>query len=342
MKMRRDMNTKKQVGFTLIETMAALAVFLLVSSIVVSGLIQMMKTQGTVANRTEMHTAVRSATELLQQEIGQAGRITLPLAVLPVTMIGPILKNPLPQTFAVSSTASMFPNMLLDIDAGQTFEVVTVTAVGAGTITAIFSKDHPTAPPATIPVQVSGAFGTGIVPPDAGLACATAGYIAYPGLPNNSGSNCNTLKLYGDVNGDGNVIYVEYKCDTTVNPGFLYRNEVLNAMNPGAVKPAVNPSMYLLNNVLLNPDKSGCFNYQIQNAPINGVSVPFVTDIAVTITVQTQVRDPQTGQFQPETKALLNITPRNVLYVWQAASLGEVPRDQQMPASITNLLPNLP
>jgi prepilin-type N-terminal cleavage/methylation domain-containing protein len=328
------MNNKKQVGFTLIETMAAVAVFLLVSSIVMSGLIQMMKTQGTVANRTEMHTSVRSATELLQQEIGQAGRISLPLAVLPVTMTGPITASLAPQKFAVSSTASMFPNMLLDVDAGQTFEVVTVTAVGLdGTVTAVFSKNHP----AVVPVQVSGAFGTGIVPPTkVGLPCATAGYTPYAGP--GAGSDCNTLKLYGDVNGDGNVIYVEYTCDNTVNPGLLYRNEVLNAMNAAAVKPLVNPSMYLLNNLQPNPDGSGCFSYQIQNASINGVSVPFVTDVAVTITVQTQLRDPQTGQFQRETKALLNITPRNVLYVWEAASLGEVPRYQQMPTTISNLL----
>jgi len=315
--------------------MTSLAVFVLVSSIVMSGLIQMMKTQGTVANRTEMHTSVRSATELLQQEIGQAGRISLPAAVLPVTMTGPIVAGPLPQTFNVSSTTNMFPNMLLDVDAGQNFEVVTVTAVAAGSITATFTKSHGTA---TVPIQVSGAFGTGIVPPtNAGLPCATAGYTAFPGLA--AGSDCNTLKLYGDVNGDGNVIYVEYTCDNAVNPGLLYRNEVLNAMNVGAVKPAVNPSMYLLNNLQPNPDGSGCFNYQIQNASINGVSLPFVTDVAVTITVQTQLRDPQTGQFQQETKALLNITPRNVLYVWEAASLGEVPRAQQMPVNISNLLP---
>lgn len=334
------MKRKKELGFTLIETMAAIAVFLVVSGIVMSGIIQMIKTQGTVANRTEMHASVRSATELLQQEIGQAGRISLPSAVLPVTVTGPILANTtVPQTFPVSSTVNMFPNMLLDVDVGQNFEAVTVTAVAAGSITAVFSKSHLCPPPAlscALPAQVSGAFGTGIVPPAAGLNCATAGYTAYPGP--GIGSDCNTLKLYGDINGDGNIVYVEYKCDTTTNPGFLYRNEVQNATVIGTVKPAVNPSMYLLNNIEPNPDGSGCFNYQVQNASVNGVSTPFVTDVALTITVQTQLVDPQSGQYQRETKALLNITPRNVFYVWEATSLGEVPRDQPMPANIANLL----
>ena len=327
------MKATRQSGFTLVEMMVALVIFLAVSAIVMSGTVQMMKTQGTVANRTEMHASVRSATELMQQEIGQSGRISLPTAVMPVTLTGPIMAGLLPQQAAVSSTTNMFQYMLLDVDAGQNFEVVTVTNVAPGSITAIFTKPHAAGP---IPVQVSGAFGTGIVPPVAGLPCATTGYIAYPGLT--AGSDCSTLKLYGDINGDGNLVYVEYKCDTTTNPGFLYRNEVPNAVVLGTTKPAVNPSMYLLNNVEPNPNGTGCFSYQVQNASINGVPVPFVTDVAVTLTVQTQLLDPQTHQYQQETKALLNITPRNVFYVWEATSLGEVPRNQPMPANITSML----
>jgi prepilin-type N-terminal cleavage/methylation domain-containing protein len=330
---RKTMKRTQQSGFTMIEMMTALAVFLVVSSIVVSGMVQMIRTQGTVANRTEMHTSVRSATELLQQEIGQAGRISLPTAVMPVTMTGPIAVSTVAQTVNVSSTVNIFQFMLLDVDAGQNFEVVTVTAVGTGTITAVFTKPHAGA---SIPVQVSGSFGTGIVPPASGLACATSGYTPYAGPGN--GSDCNTLKLYGDINGDGNILYVEYKCDTSSNPGFLYRNEVPNAVVVGTTKPAVNSSMYLLNNVEPNPDGSGCFNYQVRNASVNGISVPFVTDVAVTLTVQTQLLDPVTNQYQRETKALLNITPRNVFYVWEATSLGEVPRNQPMPANVAAML----
>src|ERR1700722_6109147 len=68
---------KLQYGFSLLETMAALAIILVVTGIVMSGMIQMMNTQSKIANRTEMHAGVRSATELLQQEIGQAGKVSL-------------------------------------------------------------------------------------------------------------------------------------------------------------------------------------------------------------------------------------------------------------------------
>ena len=63
-------------GFTLIETLVALAVLLIVMGAVMGNMIQFSKTQSTVWNRANMHDAVRSATELLQQEIGQAGRAT--------------------------------------------------------------------------------------------------------------------------------------------------------------------------------------------------------------------------------------------------------------------------
>lgn len=325
------MQQQRQRGFTIMEMITSLAVFLIVSSIVMSGMIQMMKTQGSVANRTEMHTSVRSATELLQQEIGQAGRISLPTAVLPVNITQSIAANTTTaQTVSISSAVNMFPNMLLDVDTGQNFEVVTVTAVTPASITAIFTKSHANASN-RIPVQVSGSFGTGIVPPAAGLNCATTGYTGYT-----NGSNCNTLKLYGDINGDGNIVYVEYSCNA--GTGYLYRNQVANAVVLGTTKPAVDASMYLLNNLQANPDGSGCFSYQIQNASVNGTPVPFVTDVAVTLTVQTQLRDPQTNQYIKETKALLNITPRNVFYVWEATSLGEVPRNQPMPANVTSLL----
>src|SRR5712692_11762364 len=96
--------------------MAALGLLLLISGIVMTALKQMMMTQGTVSNRTEMHSSVRSATEVLQQEIGQAGRVALPGQVtlptgvtLPaqvtltsaVTLTGSV-------TVDVSSTAGMF------------------------------------------------------------------------------------------------------------------------------------------------------------------------------------------------------------------------------------------
>src|ERR1700752_1513566 len=117
------MKRKKQIGFTLIEMMASLLVFLAVSSIVMSGMVQMMTTQGTIANRTEMHTSVRSATELLQQEIGQAGRLTLGSPNGGVTLANAVASTSQAFTLnypAGSPAPTLYQNEVLTVDTGGT------------------------------------------------------------------------------------------------------------------------------------------------------------------------------------------------------------------------------
>src|SRR5438477_1836831 len=69
---------RSQAGFSLIELLISTGILLMITSVVTSGLLQMTRSQRTIWNRTQMHSGVRSATELLQQEVGQAGRIALP------------------------------------------------------------------------------------------------------------------------------------------------------------------------------------------------------------------------------------------------------------------------
>ena len=318
---RKTVERRRRAGFSLLETLVALVVLMGVAAIVMSGMVQAMRSQGTIANRTEMHSSVRSATELLEQEIGQAGKVSLPPAVapctatIPVCLTGPVAPlAPLPSPpVTVSSTAGMFNNEYLDIDTGANQETVQVTIAG-NTISGVFYNAHA----AGALVTVTGSFGTGIVPP-------AAAPINYP-----NGSTGNVMKLYGDINGDGRMLYVEYTCDTV--GGNLYRNQIpFDAVPP---KPGLNPGIVVLNNVLPNPDGSPCFIYQTQTVPDN-----FVIDVAVTLTVQTQIPDPQTNQFQRETKALLNVSPRNVFEAWELASASHTTRVQPMPPSVTLLLP---
>jgi hypothetical protein len=64
----------------------------------------------------------------------------------------------------------------------------------------------------------------------------------------------------------------------------------------------------------------------------------YVLDVAITLTVKTQLVDPVTKLFQTETKALLNVAPRNVFNTWELASIGLGNRIQPMPPTILNLL----
>ena len=163
-----------------------------------------------------------------------------------------------------------------------------------------------------------------------------------------NGSTANKLKLYGDINGDGTMVYIEYYCDNgdagTTGSFNLYRNVVTPFVPFGAaaaVKPAVASSMVLLSNVHPNPPDTGglarpCFQYQ---EPVPASVAGMVLDVAITLTVWTQTADPITHQFQTETKALLNVSPRNVFFTWEFAGLGYMNRIQPTPAAITALLP---
>src|SRR5438128_9298678 len=74
----------QDAGFSLVELLFATGLLLVVSSIVTTALMQMTNSQKTIWNRTEMHSGIRGATELLQQEIGQAGRMATPESELPL------------------------------------------------------------------------------------------------------------------------------------------------------------------------------------------------------------------------------------------------------------------
>jgi type II secretory pathway pseudopilin PulG len=354
---------RSESGFTLAELLIATGLLLVVSSIVTQALLQITHQQQTIWNRTEMHSGVRGATELLQQEVGQAGRIALPNKIVSTTALtdydpatiadcqvrtvtlacdgGCSADSPNP-TDGLWFDAPTNASVLLTWLDGDNSETIRVQALTATTITACFWERHPNiAGPA--PVSARGSFANGIVPPSA------------PTGPNPrpNGSDKNHLKLFGDINGDGKMVYVEYICDNGDIPGRppgvatnnLFRN-VMPFDTAPAAKPMVNNSMILLSNVKQNPpDPSGnprpCFDYQYPNPPtmlVQGALVAFVLDVAVTLTVETQSIDPVTKQKQQETKALLNVSPRNVFFAWELASIGYTDRVQSTPATVANLM----
>jgi prepilin-type N-terminal cleavage/methylation domain-containing protein len=294
-------------GFSLIEMMIATLVLMVVCGTVMKGVLDLTNLSQTITNRTDMHNGVRNATELLTQEVGQAGRIALPapVALANTTVAGTT-------TLAVGATAGMFIGEQLMIGTDNSQETVTVTAIPGDTtvdVTAL-TFDHP----AGTPVRAPGGFAAGVVPPNA---------------PN--GSTGTRLKIFGDIHDDGNMVYVEYWCD--LNSGRLYRIS-LPASTANKLAPTVD--QVLIDNIEANPDGTACFTYQTEVV----VNRTYVTGVAITLTVRTQRRDRNTGDFQRETKALLNVSPRNVFNVWQMASLNIDNRIQATPQWVTNLLPD--
>ena len=331
---------RSAAGFSLIELLIATGLLLIVSSIVTTALIQMSNSQKTIWNRTEMHSGIRGATELLQQEVGQAGRIATPDSVAPLTFQTSITvaggqvsatcdpANPSAgaQSVTLNSVAGLWATtganpshvMLTTMDGNnqESFRVATVSTGSPPQITACFTKEHAVG---TVLMPLGG-FVTGIVP-DSGVV---------------NGSNDHVLKLYGDINGDGNMVYVEYTCDAAA--GKLYRN-VMPWNQAVATKPANDDSMVLLSNIKSNPGGTACFTYQ-KSSPItvNGTSFVFVLDVAITLTVETEQVDPVTKKKQTETKALLNVSPRNVFNAWEFAGMGYTDRIQSTPTSVVALI----
>jgi prepilin-type N-terminal cleavage/methylation domain-containing protein len=325
---------QSESGFSMMELLVATALLLIVSATVVNALIQMSNSQRTIANRTEMHSGIRGATELLQQEVGQAGRLGFPVATMLTQAVSAVgggapaaqascdPETPLTgaATVTVNSTAGMWATsgaqasyILLTTLDGDNQESVRIATVNAGSITACFTKPHA----ANTVVSPLGGFATGILPP--------AGVL--------NGSTGSVLKMYGDINGDGNMVYVEYTCDT--NAHRLYRNAM--PINQ-AVKSPLDDSKILLNNIVANPGGTPCFTYQTDTVTAQGTPFTFVLDVAVTLTVETEQLDPITRQKQTETKALLNVSPRNVFNSWALVNIGYTDRVQSTPASVTALL----
>src|SRR5438093_13100398 len=98
---------RSQAGFSLIELLISTGILLMITSVVTSGLMQMTRAQRTISNRTDMHAGVRSATELLQQEVGQAGRISLPA---PITLSAAVIIGQ--STATLSSVNGLYVNEL--------------------------------------------------------------------------------------------------------------------------------------------------------------------------------------------------------------------------------------
>ena len=92
---------QREDGFTLPEMLVAIAILMIVSGTVMKGILDVSDVSRTVSNRTDMHSGVRNATELLTQEIGQAGRITLPGRI---TLSAPSAFNTTSLTVASTAT----------------------------------------------------------------------------------------------------------------------------------------------------------------------------------------------------------------------------------------------
>src|ERR1051326_4417281 len=217
-------------GFSMMELMMATIILMEISGTTLSILGNYQKQYTSTVLKADMHGGLRSTIELLEQEIGQAGLVSLAQTTLSANVATGT------QTVAVGSVTGMFVGEKLQIDLGSAQETVAITSINTSskTIGGVFQSSHS-----------SGAIVKAIRIFPQGILSAT--------------SDANHLNIFGDINGDGTTVYVQYVCDTTTT------HTLTRSVTPITAN-AKNSAVVLIDNLMANPAPAGgtappCFKY---------------------------------------------------------------------------------
>lgn len=320
---------KPQGGFSLLELLVSMILLVVITGVAFQAISTFQKTSGGLGYRAEMHSQVRSAAELLEQEIGQAGLVDLQGVTLSSAITATGLQTASIQTSvtSVSNTtllASLYKNEVLTVDVGAKQENVTLTASGA--FTGVFAQTHA----AGAPVTANGIIPQGVI----SITTSPTNYISSTG--SDSSAPVAYLNLVGDMNGDGTLMFVQYACaiGSSASPGTLTRSATPVSQS------TINPAVTLISGLIPNPNGATCFAFPYtlpggETATVGATTYTFMPSVSLTVTTQTAFIDPQTGQFPPAmTKSFLNMAPRNVLYGYNLANAGLGTALQPLPSTL--------
>jgi prepilin-type N-terminal cleavage/methylation domain-containing protein len=319
-------------GFTILELMIGMSIFLIISGAVLIGMRQVQQNYRSAEVSTQMQQQLRSTMELIAAEIGQAGlqssnaegantmgdaSVTAPyLLTQTVTATGV-------QTVNVTTNGSApYIGQWLMLADGANQEALQVTSVPAGQIVALFGHTHTPLPASgSFPMYPMGVFPHGI------LAGSTINSLSDPSSSVATGGG--KLAMYGEINGSGNGLWaVEYTCPSSF-PGALTRKAWnLSAFTGSGFTGTQGTAYNLIDNV------TACYfcwpgvtTAQNANCPQgaappdtvtlqDGVNVPtysIITQVGFTITVTEPVTISGTTQNVTVTKSYSNIQPRNLI-----------------------------
>jgi prepilin-type N-terminal cleavage/methylation domain-containing protein len=331
--MNKRPNTNPR-GFTLLELMIGMAIFLIISGAVLTSMANLQANYRRAEMYTTMQQRLRATMELMAQEIGQAGLQGSTVEggatggdatfAAPFKFTNAITASASPQTVAitVASGSGVFTPYVgewLMVDGGSNQEPVQISeippTVATGDIQGLFTNNHA----ASTQAYPMGVFPDGIV---------------------SAQSTATKLAMFGEINGTGNGLYaVEYTCPASGTTGSLTRTE----WNLGPYPSALTATSYpLIDNVTLcyfcwpgGPGFSpnGTNLCPTTAAPANdSISLPnavggtdtysIVTQIGFTITVSETATISGISQPISITKSYSNIQPRNLITaynIYQAA-----------------------
>jgi len=296
-------------GFSLLELLCSVAILLVISAAALYGLVVYQRSYVGESLRQDQETSVRSASELLQQEVGQAGSLPGVAEIALPTLHAHVTGNSAStQTVTIDpagSTGYMYvgENLLVDLGANQ--EKVAITAISGNTVTGVFANTHQ---PAT-PVSLAGIIWQGV-------SVTTVS------------STVNQLQLLGDINSDGNLYYVVYTCtQSSTSPyGTLTRSITQLPAN------LLNAADTLVQGVVPNTDGNNCFTATNSAVTVGANNYVLATRVAVTLTTKSTQVDPQSQQPVTVANTFMNLSPRNILYAYNQALAGSISLWQANPA----------
>ncbi len=239
-------------GFSLIELMVSLLILLPIMGAAVS--ILSVSVQQHAAEQSSGQTVqdARAGMELMVTEITQAGSHR----DVSTTLTGNVPAMLTVQSHPIGSTAGI--NVGDRIQVGGTSspaEEIDLTAVGANTISGIFRAGHSGGEPVRL---FALPFKSGILKP--------------AGLGVSSSTTVTTLRFFGDIKGDGELVYIVYTYDST-------HAQITRSMTP-VTQSTLNTALPIISNI--KPSSVGFALY----TDAMGV----ITSVRVSLVVQNTVR----------------------------------------------------
>jgi prepilin-type N-terminal cleavage/methylation domain-containing protein len=324
------LNNRNSRGFTILELMIGMAVFLVISGAVLGAMSRFQANYRSSEVTTAMQQQLRSTMELMAQEIGQAGLQASTVEgaatagdatlVAPYRITSAITVTGL-QSVNVTTNTGVFGSYVgqwLNVVGDANPEAIQITLIpAANSIQANFGYTHAAN---TVTAYPLGVFPHGILSDQSNPSATGGGKLA----------------MFGEINGSGNGLWaVRYACPATF-PGPLTRTMWDLSTNP----PTAASSYNLIDNV------SACYfcwpgvtSAQNASCPTglpapqtitlpsdacagNSCTYSMVTQVGFTITALETVTISGSTQNVTVTKSYSNIQPRNLITaynIYQAA-----------------------
>jgi Tfp pilus assembly protein PilW len=245
--MKSNVRATLEDGFTIAEMLVSLLILVPLIGAVVGLFSVAVNQHGSEQSSVEANQDARSGLEMMTMEIAQAGshgdRSTTTTSAITASID--------PQAVSVASSSGFTIGDYVDLDSGANKEIVEVTAVGTDSISGVSRIAHA----ASAPIRLFALpYLTGVIPP--------------AGLGADSSATVTRLKFFGDIDGDGNVYYVEYDYDKA-------NAQITRSMTP-ITQASMNPALPLVRNV-----KSDSVQFTLYTDSQN-----VVTSVSLALTVQ--------------------------------------------------------